>query len=180
MAKMLDSCSYFGSSYRQVTILENEMSPKMQKNQSKNGWRCTNLSNPRNYPTFGLNMGFFCKILSVPRNIVMNVRGASHYGRRSRCHWFPPIKLQEAKSLASRPFTLWPKSKGCRNFKWLLFEEGDGLLKEVWVVREWKPKLWSRGRREAVERPSRGRRFFSLNNKSLTRSWPLDWRGCFE
>jgi hypothetical protein len=29
--------------------------------------------------------------------------------------------------------------------KWLLFEEGDGLSKEVWVRRKWKPKLWSRG-----------------------------------
>jgi hypothetical protein len=29
----------------------------------------------------------------------------------------------------------------------ILFEEGDGLSKEVWVGREWKPKLWSRGRR---------------------------------
>jgi hypothetical protein len=28
--------------------------------------------------------------------------------------------------------------------------------------------------------PSRGRTFFSLNNQSLTRSWPLDSRGCFE
>jgi hypothetical protein len=28
-----------------------------------------------------------------------------------------------------------------------------------------------------VKRPSV---FFSLKNQSLTRSWPLDWRGCFE
>ena len=27
-----------------------------------------------------------------------------------------------------------------------LFDQGDGLLKEVWVGQEWKPKLWSRGR----------------------------------
>jgi hypothetical protein len=44
---------------------------------------------------------------------------------------FPPIKLQEAKSSASRPFTLWPKSKGRLNLKRLLFEEGDRLSKEV-------------------------------------------------
>ena len=50
-------------------------------------------------------------------------------------------------SSASRPFAVWPKSKGCRNFKRLLFEEGDKLSKEVWVGQEWKPKLWSRGHR---------------------------------
>jgi hypothetical protein len=69
-------------------------------------------------------------------------------------------------------FTLWPKIKWlsisinqiARNqefslstlhtmakvqrppkFKILLFEEGDGLSKKVWVGREWKPKLWLRG-----------------------------------
>jgi hypothetical protein len=35
--------------------------------------------------------------------------------------------------------------RGRRNLKLSLFEEGDGLLKEVWVEWEWKPKLWSRG-----------------------------------
>ena len=29
----------------------------------------------------------------------------------------------------------------------LLFDEVDWLLKEIWVGREWKPKLWSRGHR---------------------------------
>jgi hypothetical protein len=73
------------------------------------------------------------------------LRGAPHYGQRSRGRQFPPIKLQETKSSSSWPFTLWPKSKGHRNLKWLLFEEGDGLSNEVWVGWEWKPKLWSRG-----------------------------------
>ena len=59
--------------------------------------------------------------------------------------------------------------KGCRNFKLLLFDEGNKLSKEVWVGQEWKPKLWSRGRQ-----------FLPLKNKSLTRFWPLDWRGYFE
>ena len=27
----------------------------------------------------------------------------------------------------------------------MLFDQGDELLKEVWVEQEWKPKLWSRG-----------------------------------
>ena len=26
------------------------------------------------------------------------------------------------------------------------FDQGDGLLKEVWVGHEWNPKLWLRGR----------------------------------
>jgi hypothetical protein len=81
---------------------------------------------------------------------------------------FPPIKLQETKSSASRPFTLRPKSKGHRNPKGLLLEEGDKLSMEVWVGWEWKPKLWSRDHRL----------FFIKKNHSLTRSWPLDWRGC--
>jgi hypothetical protein len=99
----------------------------------------------------------------------MRIRGASHYGRRSRSHRFAPVELQETKSTASRPFTLWPKSKGYRNLKCFFFLEGDGLSEEVWVGREWKPKLWSRGCR-----------LFSLQNQSLTRYWPLDWRGYFE
>jgi hypothetical protein len=64
---------------------------------------------------------------------------------------------------------LWPKSKGHRNLEWLLFEDGDGLSKEVWVRREWKSKPWSRGCL-----------FFHSNNQLLTRSWPLDWRSYFE
>jgi hypothetical protein len=67
---------------------------------------------------------------------------SSHYGRRSRGRWFPPIKLQETKSSASRHFTLWPQSKGRHNLKWLFFEEGDIPLKEERVGWEWKPKLY--------------------------------------
>ena len=52
--------------------------------------------------------------------------------------------------------------------KCLLFDKGDGLSKEDWVGQEWKPKPWSRGRP-----------ILSLKNQSLTRSWPLDWIGCF-
>jgi hypothetical protein len=57
--------------------------------------------------------------------------GTSHYGQRSRGCRFSPIILQETKSLASQPFTLRPKSKGCRNLEWLLFEGDNGLSKEV-------------------------------------------------
>jgi hypothetical protein len=59
---------------------------------------------------------------------------------------FPPIKLQETKSSASWPFTVWLKSIGPCNLKWFLFEKGNGLSKKVWIGHEWKPKLWSRGR----------------------------------
>jgi hypothetical protein len=48
------------------------------------------------------------------------------------------------------------------------FDQDEGLLKEVWIRHEWKPKLWSRSRQ-----------FFPLKNHTLTRSWPLDWRDCF-
>jgi hypothetical protein len=81
---------------------------------------------------------------------------------------FHQSNCKKSKSVASQPFTLRPKSKGHCNLKCLLFDKGDGLSKEVWVGREWRPKLWSRGRR-----------FFSWKNQSLARSSPLDWRGCF-
>jgi hypothetical protein len=42
--------------------------------------------------------------------------------------------------------------------KQLLFEEGGKLSKEIWVGRDWKPKLWSRGHW-----------VFPLKNQSLTR-----------
>jgi hypothetical protein len=69
------------------------------------------------------------------------IRVASHYGRRSRGRRFSPIKLQETKHLASRPFILWPKSKVQRpsQFRMPTFDEGDKLLQEVWVGWEWNP-----------------------------------------
>jgi hypothetical protein len=57
-------------------------------------------------------------------------RGASHCGRRSRGRRFPLIKLQETKSLASRPLAQWPKFKGRRNLKCLFFEEGNGSVQD--------------------------------------------------
>jgi hypothetical protein len=60
---------------------------------------------------------------------------------------FHQSNCKKSKSVASQPFTLRPKSKGHCNLKCLLFDKGDGLSKEVWVGREWRPKLWSRGRR---------------------------------
>jgi hypothetical protein len=78
--------------------------------------------------------------------VLLRLRDTSHYGQRLRGRRFPPIKLQESKSSASRPFTLWPESNNRCNLKRLLFEEGDGLSKEVWVGREWTLNLRSRGR----------------------------------
>jgi hypothetical protein len=96
------------------------------------------------------------------------LRGTSHYGQRSRGRQFPPIKLQETKSSASWPFTLWPKSKGRHNLKWLFLEEGDGLSKEVWVGRGWKPKLWSRGRRS-----------ISMKKSIIDKILAVRWEGLF-
>ena len=46
------------------------------------------------------------KIASSRESASIHLRGASHYGRRSRGRRFPPIKFLETKSSASRPFTL--------------------------------------------------------------------------
>jgi hypothetical protein len=52
---------------------------------------------------------------------------------------------------------------------WQYFvDQSDGLLKEVGVGQEWKP-------RTMVERLP----IFSLQNQKLRRSWTLYWRGCF-
>jgi hypothetical protein len=102
----------------------------------------------------------------VPTSVV---RAGSHYGRRSRGRRFPPIKLQETKSSASRPFTLWPKFKGHRILKWLFLKKATDSCRKFGLDENGNPNY----DREAVG-------FFSLNNKSLTRSWPLDWRGYVE
>jgi hypothetical protein len=99
------------------------------------------------------------------------IRGASHYGWRSRGRRFPPIKLQETKSSTSQVFTVWPRFKGLHNIKLLFSEEGDGLSKKVWVI------SYGNGT------PNYGReviKIFPLKNQSLTISWPLDWRDYFE
>jgi hypothetical protein len=48
-------------------------------------------------------------LVSTTLNRWLTIRVASHYDRRSRGCQFPPIKLQETKNLASRPFTLKAK-----------------------------------------------------------------------
>ncbi len=78
---------------------------------------------------------------------MLKIRGASHYGRRSRGRKFPPIILQETKSLASQPFTLRVKVQRSLHFIMLIFLRRRHTLKGVWVGREWKPKLWSTGYR---------------------------------
>ena len=83
------------------------------------------------YPNFGhLNLVFLfhlrsplSKSTALRSTHTYKSRPTSHYGRRSRGRRFPPIKLQETKSSASRPFTLRPKSKGRRNLKCLLFDD---------------------------------------------------------
>jgi hypothetical protein len=97
-----------------------------------------------------------CKMPLIGKHLIATLlRGVSHYGWRSRGRRFPPTKLQETKSSASRLFTLSPKAVTI-NLECSPFGEGDGLSKEVWVGWEWS------------------------KNQSLARSWALDWRGCFE
>jgi hypothetical protein len=99
----------------------------------------------------------------------LSFRETSHYGRRWRGRQSPPIKLQESKSSASWPFTLWPKSKGHRNFKCSLVKKATDSQRKFGLDGNGNPNYgW-----EAVG-------FISLENQSLTRSWPLDWRGYFE
>jgi hypothetical protein len=82
------------------------------------------------------NVGTHRSLVAYTSKCGCTIRGASHYGWRLRGRRFPPIKLQETKSSASRSFTR-------RNLIWL---DNDGLSKEVWVGWEWKPKLWLRRR----------------------------------
>ena len=65
------------------------------------------------------------------------ISGIVAEGREGR--QFPPIGLQETKSSASWPFTLRLNSIGNYNLDCLRSDEDDGLSKEVWVGREWKP-----------------------------------------
>jgi len=62
----------------------------------------------------------------------------SYYGRRLRGHWFPPMRLQETKNLASRPFTLEAKVQRPSSYMVVLydsfFDQSNILLKEVWVT----------------------------------------------
>ena len=77
------------------------------------------------------------------------LRAASHYGRRSRGRRFPPIKLQETMISASRPFTLKAKVQRPWTSKMLTWQHFSTKVmtsrEEVWVLQDWKPKLWSRG-----------------------------------
>ena len=80
------------------------------------------------------------------------LRAASHYGQRSRDCRFPPNKLQEIKNIASQSSTLEAKVQRPQlalqnTCMAVFFHQGDGLLKDFWVGHEWKPKIWSRGRR---------------------------------
>jgi hypothetical protein len=77
--------------------------------------------------------------------------------------------VQETKSSASQPFTLWPKSKGRRILKWLLFKRATDSRRKFGLDGNGNPNYGQ----EVVG-------FFSINNWSFTRSWPWDWRGYFE
>jgi hypothetical protein len=70
----------------------------------------------------------------------------SHYGRRSRGRRFSPIELGRNQEFGLSTLHTMAKVQRPSHFEMITFEEGDKLSKEVWVGREWKPKLWSRGR----------------------------------
>ena len=60
---------------------------------------------------------------------------------------FPPIMLQETKNSASWPFTLEAKFQRPLRFQMVFFfVQNNKLSKEVWIKRQWKPKVRSRGR----------------------------------
>ena len=79
-------------------------------------------------------------------------------------------------------------SKGRCNLECLLFDQGDGLSKEVWGGREWKPKLWLRGCRllfikksnvdkilvVRLEGLSRARNEVDAPSSFVPRGWPLE------
>jgi hypothetical protein len=103
-------------------------------------------------------------------NGVQHLRAGSHYGQRSRGRRFPPIKLQETKSLASRPFTLWPKSKGRHILNDYFLKKAMDSRRKFGLDGNGNPNYG----REAVG-------FFSLNNQSWACSfefglwaWPLE------
>ena len=100
------------------------------------------------------------------------IRATSHYCRRSRGCGFPPITLQETKSSASRPFTLEAKV----HRPWL----SQVLTWQHFLTKATNSRgeFGSRQNRN----PNHGREavgFFSLKNRKVTRSRPLDWRGYF-
>jgi hypothetical protein len=53
-----------------------------------------------------------------------------------------------------------------------LFDQGDGLSKEVWVGQDWNPKLWSRGRRLFFhKKKSRINKILVIRLKGLFWAW---------
>ena len=97
------------------------------------------------------------------------LKGASHYGRRSKGHQFPPIRLLATKSSPSRTFTLRPKSKDRHNLKCLLFE---GILKAT--------NSWRKFRSNGNGNPNYGQEDVGFFQEKINHwSRPLVWRGCF-
>jgi hypothetical protein len=96
-----------------------------------------------------------------------------HYGRRSRGRRFPPIKLQETKNSASRPFTLEAKVQRPLFPKMPTWQYI--LTKVTNSRRKFGPDM--------NENPNYGREAIDPSSlkktQKLTRSWPLDHSGCF-
>jgi hypothetical protein len=101
------------------------------------------------------------------------LRVTSHYGWRSRGRRSSPIRFQDNKNSAYRPFTLEAKVQGWRSPRCL---HGNIFSSRRWSL-ERKLGLDRNGKTQTmVERLSI---LFLKNNHKLTRCWPLTWRGCF-
>jgi hypothetical protein len=101
---------------------------------------------------------------TLPRRCIL--RAASHYGQQS------PVRLQETKNPASQLFTLEAIVHMLSLSKmptWQYFlTKATGSWRKFGSDKNGNPNYgW-----EVVD-------FFSWKYKKLTRSWPLDWRGCF-
>ena len=96
------------------------------------------------------------------------LRGASHYGWRSRGRRFPPIKLLETKSSASGPFTSWPNSKGCCDLN-------DLCLKKAMDSRR---KFGSDGNGE-TQTMVKGRRFLIIKKSIIDKILAIGLEGLF-
>jgi hypothetical protein len=96
-------------------------------------------------------------------------RGASHYGRRSRVRRFLPINCKKPRVQPLDPSHYGQSPKAVAISNECLLKKSTHSRRKFGSVGNGNPKYG----REAVG-------FSSLKNQSLTRAWPLDWRGYFE
>jgi hypothetical protein len=92
--------------------------------------------------TWGCKETLSTSATTILLSLYQQIRVASHYGRRWRGSRFSAIILQEIKNPAlSTLYTRGqsPKVVALQNaYIVVLFDQGDGLSKEVWVGQDWK------------------------------------------